>query len=275
MLLLALPLGVIIGLSLGALGGGGSILTVPALVYLLGQDPRVATTSSLLIVGLTSLIALIPHARAGRVRVAQGLVFGALGTAGSFTGSRLSAAVSPPVLLAAFAALMLVVAVVMVRRTPRLEPDPSARPQADSERGPGGDPTTPRRSFVSDPRRLAKLLTTATAVGPLTGFFGVGGGFALVPALVVALGFSMPVAVGTSLLVIAVNSVTALAARAHLATELDWPLIATFTAAAVLGSLLGSRTVSRVTPRRLQQAFVTLLVVVALYTGAQSGITLL
>ncbi len=275
MLLLALPLGLIIGLSLGALGGGGSILTVPALVYLLGQDPRVATTSSLLIVGLTSLIALIPHARAGRVRVAQGLVFGGLGTAGSFAGSRLSVVVSPPVLLAAFAVLMLVVAAVMLRRVARPEPD--ATP--DSEPGPGGasgrDPTAPWRSFAADPRRLAKVVVTATAVGLLTGFFGVGGGFALVPALVLALGFSMPVAVGTSLLVIAVNSATALAARAHIASELDWPLIAAFTGAAVVGSLLGSRAVSRVSPRRLQQAFAVLLVVVALYTGAQSALTLI
>lgn len=119
MLLLALPLGLVIGLSLGALGGGGSILTDPALVYLLDQSPSTATTSSLLIVGVTSLIALIPHARAGRVRVGQGLSFGLLGTAGSFAGSKLSAACSASRVVArvsavrlrqTFAALLLLVA---------------------------------------------------------------------------------------------------------------------------------------------------------------------
>ena len=116
MTLLAIPLGVLIGLSLGALGGGGSILTVPALVYVLGLDPRDATTSSLIIVGITSLIALVPHARAGRVRFGQGLLFGALGTAGSFAGTTLSRSVAPSTLLLAFAALMLLVAALMLRR---------------------------------------------------------------------------------------------------------------------------------------------------------------
>jgi hypothetical protein len=125
-LALAVPLGLLIGLSLGALGGGGSILTVPALVYVLGQSPVAATTGSLVIVGITSLTGLVAHARAGRVRVAQGLLF------------------------------------------------------------------------------------------------GVGGGSAVVPALVLALGFSMPVAVGTSLLVIAINSATALACRAGHGITIDW-----------------------------------------------------
>ncbi len=116
MFVLAVPLGLVIGLALGALGGGGSILTVPALVYVLGQDPRAATTSSLLIVGVTSLIALVPHARGGRVRFGQGLLFGALGTAGSVLGSALSSRVAPEVLLTAFAGLMLVVAALMLRR---------------------------------------------------------------------------------------------------------------------------------------------------------------
>ncbi len=92
---------------------------MPALVYVLGQDPRTATTSSLLIVGVTSLIALIPHARAGRVRFGQGLLFGALGTAGSLAGTALSATVPPQALLTAFAALMLLVAVLMLRRSSR------------------------------------------------------------------------------------------------------------------------------------------------------------
>ncbi len=265
-MLIAVPLGLAIGLALGALGGGGSILTVPALVYVLGQDARTATTSSLVIVGLTSLIALLPHARARRVRFGQGLLFGALGTAGSLVGSALSASVHPTTLLTAFAALMLLVATLMLRR---------ARSARDAPRDLALDPTVEPmltlRPFTCACPRVVRVVVTATAVGLLTGFFGVGGGFALVPALVLALGFPMPVAVGTSLLVIAVNSATALAARLGSgAGHLDWTLVGLFTAAAVAGSLVGGRLTSRVDPRHLTTAFAALLVLVALYTGARS-----
>ena len=264
MTLLAIPLGVLIGLSLGALGGGGSILTVPALVYVLGLDPRDATTSSLIIVGITSLIALVPHARAGRVRFGQGLLFGALGTAGSFAGTTLSRSVAPSTLLLAFAALMLLVAALMLRRVL----SPAARSQLLD---PTIEPMITLRPFTCACPRVAKVVVTATLVGLLTGFFGVGGGFALVPALVLALGFPMPTAVGTSLLVITVNSATALVARvAHGSSTLDWPLIATFTLASVVGSLIGGRIASRADPRHLTLAFAGLLVAVALYTAARS-----
>ncbi|SDP62611.1 hypothetical protein SAMN04489867_3195 [Pedococcus dokdonensis] len=262
---LVLPLGVLIGLALGALGGGGSILTVPALVYLLDQDPRSATTSSLLIVGATSLIALVPHARAGRVRFVQGLTFGALGTAGSFAGSALASHVDPQVLLTAFAGLMLVVATLMIRRSLR-------NPQSSSDlEDPTVEPILTFHPITCACPRLAKVVVTATAVGLLTGFFGVGGGFVLVPALVLALSFPMPVAVGTSLLVIAVNSATALTARITTGgTHLDWRLIAGFTAAAIAGSLFGGRITTRVEPRHLTQAFAVLLVAVAVYIAANS-----
>ena len=286
----AVPLGLLIGLSLGALGGGGSILTVPALVYVLGQDPRTATTSSLLIVGVTSLIALIPHARAGRVRFGQGLLFGALGTAGSLAGTALSATVPPQVLLTAFAALMLLVAALMLRRSSRTvggrraDDDADSAAGADGADGAGGAgfgdpslvPLATLRPLTCACPRVAKLLVTATVVGAMTGFFGVGGGFVLVPALVLALAFPMPVAVGTSLLVIAVNSATALAGRLAgpgpqtVGAHLDWAVIAVFTAAAVLGSLAGSRIASRTNPARLARAFAVLLVAVALYTAARS-----
>lgn len=262
--LLAVPLGVLIGLALGALGGGGSILTVPALVYALGQQPLVATTSSLVIVGLTSLIALVPHARAGRVRVGQGLLFGALGTVGSFAGSAASRTVAPSTLLLSFAGLMLVVATLMLLRVRRN----AGRPEPID---PTTEPMISFRPFVCACPRVVKVLVTATAVGLLTGFFGVGGGFALVPALVLALGFPMPTAVGTSLLVIAVNSATALTARVtHASADLDWGLIFTFTIAAVLGSLAGGRVAARADPRHLAIAFAVLLVAVSLYTGARS-----
>lgn len=265
---LAIPLGVLIGLALGALGGGGSILTVPALVYALGQDPRSATSSSLLIVGITSLLALLPHARARRVRFAQGLLFGALGTAGSFAGSTLAGHVPQQVLLAAFAALMLLVATLMLRRshgqtTVHQQDDPTSEPMLTLH---------PLRCACP---RVAKVLLTATVVGLMTGFFGVGGGFVLVPALVLALDFPIPVAVGTSLLVIAVNSATALTARVGSGSNhLDWPLIGVFTAAAVTGSLAGGRLTSRVDPRRLTCAFAVLLAAVAAYTAARTIPTL-
>jgi uncharacterized membrane protein YfcA len=267
-LALVIPAGLLIGLSLGALGGGGSILTVPVLVYLFGQDSRAATTGSLLIVGVTSLIGMIPHQRAGRVSVAKGTVFGVLGVVGSYGGSRLSTAVPQAVLLTGFAALMLVVAVLMTRRRRKHAQSVSA----------GTLPTVAdpepilrwRPRFTCECMRAVRLVVTASAVGMLTGFFGVGGGFAVVPALVLALGLSMPVAVGTSLLVIALNSLTALVFRVGQAVTLDWWVIGGFTLAAVGGSLLGSRVVSRVSPARLSLAFTVLLVLVALYTAARS-----
>ena len=265
MSLLVLPLGLLIGLALGALGGGGSILTVPGLVYLLDQSPRAATTSSLIIVGASSLVALAPHARAGRVRVGQGLLFGALGTAGSFAGSALASHVPPQVLMTAFAGLMLVVATLMLHKS---------APKGATDTGHEDltcEPVLTLRPLTWACPRMAKVVATATAVGLLTGFFGVGGGFVLVPALVLALSFPMPVAVGTSLLVIAVNSATALAARTTVGgTHLDWPLITGLTAAAVIGSLVGGRITSRVTPQHLARAFAVLLVAVAVYTVLRS-----
>lgn len=269
---LAIPLGLLIGLALGALGGGGSILTVPALVYGAGQDPRTATTTSLVIVGITSLAAIVPHARSGRVRVGQGLVFGGLGTAGSFAGSALSARVPPAVLLTGFATLLLLVSVGLYRRSRdrvRLGEAAAADPGAAPD--PTGASMLTVKPLTCACPRVAKVLLTATLVGLLTGFFGVGGGFALVPALVLALGFPMPAAVGTSLLVIAVNSGTALIARVgDGVSHLNWPLIAGFTAAAVAGSLVGGRLMSRANPQHLTRAFAVLLVVVALYTAARS-----
>ena len=261
---LVIPLGIVIGLALGALGGGGSMLTIPALVYVLGQEPGTATTSSLLIVGTTSLLGLAPHLRAGRVRVAQGLMFGALGTAGSYAGSLLSSHVAPAVLLTAFAGLMLVVATVLLVKSVRGSASGEA---ADLSR----EPIVTLRPVTCACPRLAKLLVAATAVGLLTGFFGVGGGFLLVPALVLALSFPMPFAVGTSLLVIAVNSTTALLSRVStIATDLDWPLIAGFTAAAVVGSLVGGRLASRIPAKVLSRTFAVLVLAVAGYTAASS-----
>ncbi|MBC7561025.1 MAG: sulfite exporter TauE/SafE family protein [Dermatophilaceae bacterium] len=266
MIALAIPIGLIIGLTLGALGGGGSILTVPALVYLLGQDTQDATTGSLIIVGITAFAGMTAHHRGGRVRVAAGLVFGVLGVGGAYVGSLLSASVAPSVLMSAFSLLMLVVAAMMFARARRGR---GSSPAADV--GMGEEPILMfRPSFACACPRALKVLITASAVGLLTGFFGVGGGFVVVPALVLALGFTMPVAVGTSLLVIAINSASALVARAGHGVQLDWPLIGVFTLAAIVGSLAGGRLATRVRPERLTAAFTVLLVAVALYTAARS-----
>ena len=249
----AVAAGLLIGLSLGALGGGGSILTVPVLVYLLGQSPHQATTASLLVVGLAAVIGAITHARAGRARVRTGIVFGLLGVVGSYGGSLASAAVPASVLLAGFGVLMLVVAATMILR----------RRMTSLSRPPGH----PRAGA----RRAAVVAATATGVGLVTGFFGVGGGFVVVPALVLALGFDMPAAAGTSLIVVAVDSAAALAARAGQAMfALDWRLVIPFAAAAVLGTLAGTRVAGRVSPQRLSAAFTVLIILVAAYTVARS-----
>lgn len=247
-LLWVIPLGLIVGIALGSLGGGGSILTVPALVYLLGQHPSVATTASLIIVGMTSLVGMIPHHRNGNLQLGRGAAFGVLGAAGAYLGARLAVGIPAAWLLSSFALLMLVVAFVMWRR----------------QRRPGPVAPSSREGSVHPVR----VVLAASGVGLLTGFFGVGGGFVIVPALVLVLGLSMPVAIGTSLLVIAINSATSLAFRLGNGVTLDWAVIGGFTLFAVAGSLLGSRITARLSHRRLTQAFLVMLVGVALYMGA-------
>jgi uncharacterized membrane protein YfcA len=138
---LAIAAGLLIGLSLGALGGGGSILAVPALVYLLGQSAHQATTASLLVVGVAAVVGAITHARAGRVRLSEGAVFGGLGIAGSYAGSRASAGVPANVLLAGFGVLMLAVAGAMIAR--RRAPARAGR--AGAGQASGGPPVPSRR----------------------------------------------------------------------------------------------------------------------------------
>jgi len=160
-------------------------------------------------------------------RKAQGVVFGVLGIAGSYVGSLLSVRVEPDVLLAAFSVLMLVVAAMMFARS---RGGQDGLPDADGGWAKGEVPIiTVRGSFTRAWPWALKVVITASAVGLLTGFFGVGGGFAVVPALVLVLGFTMPVAVGTSLLVIAINSASALVSRVGHGVDLDWTLLSVFT----------------------------------------------
>ena len=268
--LLASPLGLLIGISLGALGGGGSILAVPALVYAAGQDPKAATTTSLVLVTITALIGIIPHWRAGRVRFTAGALFGLAGVGGSLLGSYWNEAVDPDVLLLAFSMLMLVAAYAMWRRLPR---QPRTAPRSVGAAAHADTAPADTSGLRLDLVTIVKVLVAGSFVGVLTGFFGVGGGFVIVPALVLALGFTMPEAVGTSLLVIAVNSTVALTTRLPGGT-IEWGIVIPFTVASLIGVFVGSRLASTRDPSFLQKWFVVLLVAVALYTAGQSIVAL-
>jgi uncharacterized protein len=270
-LLLALAAGALIGVSLGALGGGGSILAVPVLVYLLGQSPAQATTGSLVVVGATSLVSAVTAHRAGNVLLGRGVVFGIVATGGAVAGAKLSAHVPEPVLLASFSALMLTIGALMAYRQVRsarnrLPTGADARARARLD-----DPIiTFSPTFACQCPLALKVLVAATAVGLLTGFLGVGGGFLVVPVLVLAFGLAMDSAAGTSLVVITLTSAAALAARTGLGVTPDWGLVVALTAASVLGGLLGTRLACRIETSRLATAFTLLVVLVALYTAARA-----
>lgn len=256
--------GALIGLSLGALGGGGSILTVPVLVYGLGQSAWQATTGSLVVVGITSLAGAITAYRSGNVLLTRGLAFGTVAIVGAAAGARASGLVSGPVLLVAFTGLLLVVAGVMAVRQLRSR---RGRPGAHLATHVDDPIITFSPLFACQCPRAIKVLATATAVGLLTGFLGVGGGFLVVPALVLALGLPMASAVGTSLVVITITSASALAVRAGAGLHPNWGLIALLTAVAVLGGWAGARLTARADTSKLQAAFTVLLMLVAGYTA--------
>jgi uncharacterized membrane protein YfcA len=272
--LLASPLGFLIGLSLGALGGGGSILAVPALVYAAGQDPKAATATSLLLVGSAALVGMGTHWRAGRVRVGTGVMFGLAGIGGSLAGSALNHHLDPDVLLLGFAGLVCIAAWRMLTGCPtctkvgETRELGTARPVDDR---PGATLTVTRRSI--DTRTVVTVLVAGTAVGFFTGLFGVGGGFVIVPALALGLKLPMPQAIGTSLLVIAINSGVALTTRLA-TTTIDWHITLPFTVAAIAGVLSGGKVADRLDPERSLRWFAGLLVAVAAYTAIRAGTAL-
>jgi uncharacterized membrane protein YfcA len=265
--LLASPLGFLIGLSLGTLGGGGSILAVPVLVYAAGQDPRAATATSLVLVGTAALIGLGPHWRAGRVRVGTGVVFGLTGIAGSLVGSTLNRRIDANLLLLGFAGLVLLAAWRMLTACPTCT-------RVGEQRELTGTRTTTEQRVRVDVSTVAKVVIAGTAVGFLTGLFGVGGGFVIVPALALTMRLSMPQAIGTSLLVIAINSGVALTTRLA-TTSIDWATTAPFTVSAVAGVLTGGTIADRLDPTRSLRWFSGLLVAVAAYTALRAGVALL
>ncbi|MDF3291280.1 sulfite exporter TauE/SafE family protein [Streptomyces silvisoli] len=244
---LAIAASLLIGVLLGILGGGGSMLTVPILVYLAGQDTKQAITTSLFVVGVTSLAGLVSHARAGRVRWRTGTLFGLAGMAGAYAGGRLAAYIPDTVLLVAFALMMLATAAAMLR----------------------GPRKPPRQAHRELP--LHRLLLQGLVVGVVTGVLGAGGGFLIVPALALLAGLPMGIAVGTSLLVIAMNSFAGLAGHFS-GAHLDWSLALAVTAAAVLGSLIGGRFAGRIPQHTLRAGFGWFVVAMGLFVlSRQTG----
>jgi hypothetical protein len=236
---LGLILSLAIGVSLGLLGGGGSILTLPVLHYAFGIEAHAAVATSLLVVGATSSVALIRHARAGRVQWRTGLAFGAASMLSAFAGGRLGQSLPGPTLIIAFAAVMLVAGVAMLRR---------ARCEAIS---------------CSAQLSLPRVMAIGMGVGLLTGILGAGGGFIVVPALTLLGGLTMVDAIGTSLLVIAMNSFAGLLGNATHA-ELDGRLAALVASVAVAGSIAGTLIGRRMNARHLQHAFGIFVAVVGL-----------
>jgi len=237
---LGLALSLLIGVSLGFFGGGGSILTVPLLVYVFGLDAKTAIASSLLVVAAASIAGAVQHWRAGNVALRTGVLFGAAGMAGAYAGGRVAAFVDGTLLLFLFAAMMLFTAAAMWRGR-----------RAPTQASPGSGAT-------------GRLVAQGAAVGLFTGLVGAGGGFLIVPALALWAGLPMPTAVGTSLLIIVANTVAGFGGYAAHVT-VDFGLVAAVTAAAIAGSFVGSRLAHRVDPASLRRAFAGFVSVMAVF----------
>ncbi len=250
MIAVAATLALFIGLSLGLLGGGGSILTLPILRYVLGMEAHDAIAVSLLVVGTTSAAAVVPHARKGRVRWRTGIVFGLAGMVGAFGAGRVAHFVPSSILLGLFGVMMMVTALAMMR----------------GRKAPAGAPL----ASAEAPRELpiAKVIGEGLVVGAVTGLVGAGGGFLVVPALVLLGGLSMEVAVGTSLVVIAMKSFAGFAGylgHAHI----DWTVAGVVTASAVVGSVFGGALASKVSPEGLRKGFAWFVVAMAFFILGQ------
>jgi uncharacterized protein len=243
MMVLGFSLAGLIGLALGLLGGGGSILTVPVLVYALGYSAKSAIAMSLPVVGVTSLVGASFHWRQGNVRFPTAAVFGALAIPGAFIGARLSRFMTGGFQLALLAIIMLVAAASMLR---------SGRAREIAGEGTDGAAS------------LVFIAPVAFSVGLITGIVGIGGGFLVVPALVVLAKVPMREAVGTSLVVIAINSASGFVG--YLGTvSIDWAFLTGFTAVAIVGVLGGSAFARRIPQATLKRGFAFFLVAVGTF----------
>lgn len=257
--LLGLVLAAVIGLSLGLLGGGGSILTVPIFVYVLGFGAKEAIAMSLAVVGAVSAFGAAGHWRSGNVNLRVGLIFGVVAMAGTYGGARLAVYFSGATQLALFAVVMLLAAFFMLRR-----PKPAAN--GDALLAESGDDEAVADAVVQEGgvdvahMPLGLIVMEGLAVGVLTGLVGVGGGFLIVPALVLLGKVPMKQAVGTSLLVIAMKSAAGFAGYLG-QVEVPWGFMTLFTAVAVVGILVGTHLVQYVSQAALKRAFAVFLVV--------------
>jgi uncharacterized membrane protein YfcA len=248
--LLAIPFGLAIGLAVGTLGGGGSVLAVPLLVYALDQTVPEATTASLVVVAAGAVAGGLGHARAGRVCWRHAGSFTAAAVPGIALGTLAAEAVSGPLLLAGFALVMLAAAHATWRKATDGRPEPD---------GPW------ERTGACPPLRLPRDLVAGAAVGLVTGFFGVGGGFLIVPTLAIALAFTMRTAVGTSLVIITATSLLGLGAHLVAGRTVDVDVTAVLTAACVAGAVAGAALATRMPQRALGRGFALLVVAVAGY----------
>ncbi|MER7702541.1 sulfite exporter TauE/SafE family protein [Kitasatospora sp. NPDC097605] len=250
-LITALLCGAVVGVALGALGGGGGVLAVPALVYLLGVSPAEAGTTSLVIVTATSVTALARHSGTGTISWRTGALFAAAGVLPAVGAAGLAHRVPQPVLTAAFAVLAALAATAMLRGTRSgSRPDPERQaPPTEAGRPAGGYPRT---------------IAAGAGLGAVTGLLGVGGGFLAVPALVSVLRLPMRKAVATSLVVVLVNSLASLATRLTVTgMSLDPAVFGPFVGAAVLGAWDGKRLAAKLSGAALQRAFAVVLLAVA------------
>ncbi len=240
-LLVSLVLGFGIGGSLGLLGGGGSILTVPALVYLVGQTPQVAVATSLVIVGANSALGAFFHRAQGNLNWRIAVAFGGTGMIVSYFAAGLSKQFSPNVLMVAFALLMLIVGLMLVRQGSSLH-----------------------KARAMDDLPLGKVLLGGASVGALTGILGVGGGFLIVPALVMLIGMPIHQAISTSLVVITMNSLAGF--LGHLSgMTLDLPLVSIFIVAGILGTFIGVRLGRRLDAALLRKTFALFVISLSLF----------
>jgi uncharacterized membrane protein YfcA len=240
MIPLELALGFGIGLSLGLLGGGGSILTVPVLVYLVGQTPQAAVTTSLAIVGANSLMGTIFHRAQGTLDWRVAFTFGGAGMLTSYISAGISRNLPPAVLMAAFALLMITIGILLLTR---------------QENATGISHST---------KPLSLVLASGAGIGLLTGALGVGGGFLVVPALIMLVGLPVQVAVGTSLVVIAMNSIAGFLGHAG-SGSFDLVLALVFASAGVLGTFAGTKLSSRLSSSKLQKAFGGFVILLAVF----------
>ncbi|MDO4413300.1 sulfite exporter TauE/SafE family protein [Cutibacterium sp.] len=253
----AILVGLVIGVVVGLLGAGGGILSVPVLVYLLGQDAHDAAAGSLVIVGLTSVVSLIPRLRQGTINWRDGSLFGLISVVGALIGARVSVLVPEVMVMLIFGVLLVVVAIIMAKRGRK---DLLAERKQHSEPQSGAVDTGPTRR-----RGIVAIILAATCIGILTGFFGVGGGFAIVPMLVLVLGFTMREASSTSLLVMIISSVSGLLGRIGTDVHIDLSVVLPFAIASMVGGLVGGTVTKRFRDSLLTIAFSVLLAVVAVY----------